>query len=462
MKNNNYSQDRHSRPTSRITSPTSTDSSYRRNSQSQRSSRAQQDESIRRTNQSKRKYPVDSTRSRVYASPKSAAHARAQYRGNSHLMLNIAIAILCIIIVVVFVVVLVTRTGQSSVSQSSSTAVVFQASESDGVVATSTAEIIEEETDVSDEISLLGTLTEADDIFTLTENNIATTNAILVDVNNRTILAERDSDEQIYPASMTKVMTILVAAENIEDFTDTFTMTADIINPLIEAEASRVGFEDGETITITDLLYGAALPSGADATAAIAEYVSDSEEAFVELMNEKAEELGMNNTHFVTTSGLHDEDHYSTVSDIAILMYAAMQNDICSEVLSTYQYTTTKTTQHPDGIALESTMFSHMYGTEVTGLTIEAGKTGYTDEAGNCLVSYATDDNGGIYICVIAKSTTYKQAIYDTFAIYGIIDGGYTMPTDLAIEEVAVDTSNSTDDTSTDTSESTTTAYSVY
>lgn len=87
-----------------------------------------------------------------------------------------------------------------------------------------------------------------------------------------------------------------------------------------------------------------------------------------------------------------------------------MENDTCREILGTYQYTTSATEQHPEGIPLESTMFSRMYGNEVTGITIEAGKTGYTDEAGHCLVSYATDADGKQFIAVTAKGPTYWRA----------------------------------------------------
>ena len=112
-----------------------------------------------------------------------------------------------------------------------------------------------------------------------------------------------------------------------------------------------------------------------------------------------------------------------------------MENDTCREILGTYQYTTSATEQHPKGIPLESTMFSRMYGNEVTGITIEAGKTGYTDEAGHCLVSYATDADGKQFIAVTAKGPTYWRAVFDTFAIYGLVHDGYPMPDNLAAQE---------------------------
>mgnify|MGYP000373445890 FL=1 len=152
--------------------------------------------------------------------------------------------------------------------------------------------------------------------------------------------------------------------ENIKDFNDTYTITYELIAPLIEQEAARAGFESGETVSITDLLYGMALPSGADATMAIVDYVSGNEETFVALMNQKAKALGMNHTHFTNAVGLHDENHYSTALDIAILMKAAMENPTCRQILGSVEYRTTSTQQHPNGMILLSTMYKRMYGNE--------------------------------------------------------------------------------------------------
>lgn len=345
-------------------------------------------------------------------------------RNNSRLWINTIIGVLCGVIVIVFLIVLLTQTGKPKVKQLPAAA--------NAQAATDITALTEPATEAPTEPPALLTYPEkAANLTELTAANISSECAILLDVTDNEIMAQRDANTRIYPASMTKIMTLLVAAEHIENMDDTFTMTYDIIAPLIAADASRAGFEEGETITITDLLYGIALPSGADATTAIAIYLCGSEEAFVEWMNEKVEELGLESTHFTNASGLHDTNHYSTPEDIALLMSYVMQNDICREILSTYQYTTSVTEQHPEGILLESTMFSRMYGNEVTNITIEAGKTGYTDEAGHCLVSYATDAEGKSYVAVTAKGPTYWRSVFDTFAIYGLIHDGYPMPTDL-------------------------------
>ncbi|MBR4100435.1 MAG: D-alanyl-D-alanine carboxypeptidase [Oscillospiraceae bacterium] len=260
--------------------------------------------------------------------------------------------------------------------------------------------------------------------------------AILVDYDNNTVIAEKSSQTRIYPASMTKLMTLIVAIEHIDNYSETFTMTDEIIAPLYEAHASLAGFKSQEECTMMDLLYGTALSSGADATTALAIHVAGSEEAFVKLMNEKVQELGLTDTHFMNASGLHDENHYSTVTDIALIMDYCLQNPLCKRVISTYTYTTRVTPQSPEGIKLVSTMFSRMYGTEVEGITILGGKTGFTDEAGQCLASYAQTLDGRTYIAVTAGGQTKWRPIFDAFKIYGIITGTYPMDaTDVHTEE---------------------------
>lgn len=242
--------------------------------------------------------------------------------------------------------------------------------------------------------------------------------AVLVDIDEHTVIAGREYDTVIYPASMTKVMTLIVAVENIKDMNSTFTMTAEIIDPLVKEEASRAGFDPEEQVVATDLLYGLILPSGADAAQGIAIMISGSEEAFVKLMNAKCSEIGLTKTHFTNTSGLHDNNQYTTPVEMAMIMEYAMQNETCAGILSTYQYTTKATPQHPQGIELTSTMFSRMYGDEAEGVKITAGKTGYTIEAGNCMVSYALKQ-GKHYICVTAKGSNKWHPIFDCIELYG-------------------------------------------
>lgn len=266
------------------------------------------------------------------------------------------------------------------------------------------------------------------DVITLTDG-IESSHAILIDLDNHTVLADKKSEEIIYPASMTKLMTLIVAIEQTEDLTQTFTMTDEILAPLYAQNASMAGFQSGEECTILDLLYGAALPSGGDATAALAKHIAGSEEGFVQLMNEKVAELQLRNTHFTNPTGLHDPDHYSTVTDIALILDYCMQNELCRQIISTYTYQTEPSPQSPEGITMYSTMLSRMYGTEVEGITIRGGKTGFTDEAGNCLASYAQTPDGRTYLAVTAGGITKWKPVFDAFKLYGIVTGTYPMDT---------------------------------
>ena len=263
------------------------------------------------------------------------------------------------------------------------------------------------------------TLAQASENTRTLDLELYSSSAVLVDVQSGTVLAEKGMDENIYPASMTKVMTLLVAAENLPDLDATFTMTQAIIDPLYLAGASMAGYVNGETVTMRDLLYGAVVPSGAEATEALAQAVAGSEEAFVAMMNEKAAALGLANTHFMNTSGLHDENHYSTVREIALILQAALENEMCTEILSAENYRASETEQHPDGLAMTNKFLyrvHHEYA--LNGAEITAAKTGYTAEAMNCCASAGTTPDGRSVICVTANAWTGEFCIEDHIALY--------------------------------------------
>ena len=242
---------------------------------------------------------------------------------------------------------------------------------------------------------------------------------IIVDKSTNKVVAARNPHEREYPASTTKIMTLLVAVENITDFDDTFTMTLDITDPLYVEEASVAGFLNGEQITMTDLLYGTILPSGADAAMGLAITVSGSEAEFVKLMNKKVKELGLKNTNFTNVTGLHNKNNYSSAYDMAIILDAALQNDLCRKVLSTYQHTTNVTPQHPKGILLSSTLFSYMYGNEPETATILGGKTGFVNESGYCIASYGkVNDTQKEYIVVTMGNSARWPAFYGQIDLY--------------------------------------------
>lgn len=255
---------------------------------------------------------------------------------------------------------------------------------------------------------------------TIYNEEVISSNAILIDESTDTIIASKSAKERISPASMTKVLTILVAAEHIteEQLDDTFTMTREITDYGYINDCSSVGFLDGEQVKVRDMFYGTILPSGCDAAVGLATYVAGSHEAFVDMMNEKLEELGLgNSSHYTNCVGLYDENHYSTVYDMAVIMKAAVQNEFCKKVLSEHSYTTTPTTEHPEGINI-SNWFLRRIEDKDTGGEVLCAKTGYVMQSKNCAVSYGTFANGDPYICVTAGSSSSWRCIYDHVEIY--------------------------------------------
>ena len=253
--------------------------------------------------------------------------------------------------------------------------------------------------------------------------SLTTRYGLLVDVDNNTILAGSNYDKKIYPASLTKVMTLIVAMENAPEEEVKYKFTNKVLTPLKDDNAQRVGFESGETVTFDDLVYGTILISGADATVGLANVIAGSEDEFVKLMNKKAEELGLEGTHFTNASGLHNEEHYSTLKDMAVIMEYALSQEKCRRVLTTSTYTTSKTEYHPDGIEMYSIVSTRMQGYWVDcdrdggkDADVLGGKTGFTDEAGyaiELIVSY----NNHTYLCVTTKSSEEMTALEDNIAI---------------------------------------------
>ena len=134
--------------------------------------------------------------------------------------------------------------------------------------------------------------------------------AVLMQAGSGRVVGDINGETPMYPASMTKIMTTIVAIENLSDLNQEITVTNDMIANLYAQDATQAGFQPGETVQAIDLLYGVMLPSGADCCIALADTIAGSEEGFVELMNQKAEKLGLENTHFCNTTGLHADDHY--------------------------------------------------------------------------------------------------------------------------------------------------------
>lgn len=243
--------------------------------------------------------------------------------------------------------------------------------------------------------------------------------AIFIDRDSQEVLAEKDGFTIINPASMTKILTVLVAAEHIkeEDLDDTIIITPEITDYGYIHKCSAAGFAKGEEVSVRDLFYGTILPSGADAAVGLAVYVSGDQDSFVELMNEKLKDLGLSDTaHFTNCVGVYDEDHYCSAYDMAMILEAALDNELCREILSTRMYTIPEKEEHPDGLEMSNWFLRRIEDKEYEGKVL-GGKTGYVDQSGSCAASFG--ENGGKnYICVTVKAGSPFQCVNDHALLY--------------------------------------------
>ena len=259
---------------------------------------------------------------------------------------------------------------------------------------------------------------ETDSTTYLGSDSVQSSYALLVDLDDNTIVSQKSAYDRINPASMTKILTVLVAAEHVTDLDDTFTITKEITDFSYAHDCSAVGFLDEETVTVRDLLYGTILPSGGDAAAGLACYVAGSMDSFVNMMNEKLAELGLSDTaHFTNCVGLYDENHYCSIYDMAMILKAAVENDLAREVLTAHTYTTSATEQHPEGITISNWFLRRIEDKDTKG-TVVCAKTGFVAQSGNCAASYEETDSGKHYICVTANAHSSWRCIYDHVAVY--------------------------------------------
>ena len=252
---------------------------------------------------------------------------------------------------------------------------------------------------------------------------LTSTYMILVDLDENTIVAERDCDKVVSPASMTKILTVLTARDFIEpeNLDDTFEITTEITDYVRKNDCSAVGFLPGDQVTVRDLLYGTVLPSGGDAAIGLAEYCCGDVDTFVECMNQKVADLGLSDTaHFTNVVGIYNPDLHCTMKDMSVILATAIQDDLLLDVLSARQYTTSTTYEEldlPDGITVSNWFLRKIEDKEMNGDVI-AAKTGFVNEAGCCAASYYEADNGKRYICVTGNSYSSWRTIYDHVSVY--------------------------------------------
>lgn len=237
---------------------------------------------------------------------------------------------------------------------------------------------------------------------------------ILVDLDTQEILYSKNIDKQLYPASITKIMTTLVAMESSSP-EETVTFSQHALDS-IEWDSSNIGCRLNETLTMEQCWYAMLLNSANEVCCGVAEHVAGSIEAFVERMNQKASELGCTGTHFSNTNGLPDENHYTTAHDMALIAAAAFQNETFRTVFTTRQYEIPPTPQYTEPRYLYNHHKMMQPDTEYYYEGCLGGKTGYTDDALNTLVTVASRD-GKTLLCVTMR-TQGRQVYTDTASLF--------------------------------------------
>ncbi|MEG0330120.1 MAG: D-alanyl-D-alanine carboxypeptidase [Longicatena sp.] len=237
--------------------------------------------------------------------------------------------------------------------------------------------------------------------------------ALLIDLEDQSILYEKAATSKIYPASLTKVLTCIVALDFISDINETNTVTQQDLEGLYEANASVAGFEVGDTLTYEQALFALLLPSGADAANFLANHLAQSNDNFIKEMNKKAVSLGMRHTHFTNTTGLHNENHYTTLEDMKKMMDHAWKNPAFVRIITTLKYHIPPIASHPNGIDLTSTLLSYAGDLSYSKGDIIGGKSGYTLEAGCCLISIGQNDDGHLYMFISAKASGEPSIDYN-------------------------------------------------
>ncbi len=258
--------------------------------------------------------------------------------------------------------------------------------------------------------TLAATLAEKTDEL---EKNLSSEAVLLMEASTGKVVYEKNGYEKKYPASTTKIMTAILAIEHC-NLNETATASEFAINS-VPSGYSTANIQIGETLSVKDLLYALMLQSANESAVILAEHVSGSQEAFANLMNEKAKELGCKNTHFINPNGIHNENHYTTAYDLALITQYAMKNQTFRDIVKTTSFTLPATTSYPS----ESRTYANTnnliiydarnrpdnyYYKYATGV-----KTGYTSAAKNCLVASA-EKNGIEYISVVlVASITYES-----------------------------------------------------
>lgn len=213
------------------------------------------------------------------------------------------------------------------------------------------------------------------------------------------VYAER-MHERTYPASLTKIMTTIVALEAIDDLSERVQIDVDTYKEMVDQGASMAGFYGREEVTYRDLLYGTILASGGETANSLAIHTAGDREHFVDLMNNKVAELGLENTHFTNPEGLDDKKQYTSAYDTAQILKYALENGHFKAIFTKEEFQTSSTLDHPDGILLESTVLKKIQPEMAGSFEIIGGKSGTTYKAGQNWATLGVVD-GEEYIVVV-------------------------------------------------------------
>lgn len=241
---------------------------------------------------------------------------------------------------------------------------------------------------------------------------ITAQSAILFNAHTGDILFEKDKSERVYPASTTKILTALLTIETVEKYNSDITQKVTVPKEATNIEGSSIYLKPEEEISLEDLLYGLMLRSGNDAAKALAYIIGGTEENFVDMMNQRAQELGCKNTHFTNPSGLYDEEHYTTAFDMAIISQAAMKNETFRTIAASKSWQSSRTTDsYPVFTNKNKVVFQYEGGNGI--------KIGYTEKSGRTLVASAERD-GELLICVLMNAPDWFNDSYK------LLDYGFT------------------------------------
>ena len=234
------------------------------------------------------------------------------------------------------------------------------------------------------------------------------------DLTDDKMLFSLNSDVKTEIASLTKIMTVLVAIENVSDLDDTVTITNSILNT-VSWDASVAGLEVGDVVTYKDLLYATMLPSGADAANALAISIAGSIDGYVELMNAKAESLNLDDTHYENVTGLDEDNHYSSVNDVIKLLKYSLNNNTFREIYTTKSYTLT------NGLKVSASINFYNKVMDLDTSLILGSKTGFTDDAGYCISIYFKSDDHDL-VAVTLNATRVNDNYYNVKDAVDIVD----------------------------------------